>query len=335
MIEQLYKIYNNLPFWGSESINILLIFLIVSILYFKFKRNDNLINNLKNLTKFENQNIEEFLTQYFGINYRKILSNHDSYDNFIKILLKNDKTLSQILNEKKTLINKLNNKSVNESLQVIINNFILEYKFDDTMLALENFINRNTNFNNNELINAHYQKALIHMFRNDYLKAKKEFEKFIIMNNTNDSYLFYEYACTLHKLIQYDKSITYYKKSLNIFFENPTKENYFYIAKIYNNIGNILFEGKNKEKSIQYYNQALDIFNNHLNKNDYFITYIYNNIARYFENEFEFDKSIDLYTKTLKIYNSYFGKDHKKTININKKIKQIWSKRIVKLQTKK
>ena len=88
-----------------------------------------------------------------------------------------------------------------------------ELRYDDVRDLLDNFLKENQD-KEEEIIRAHYQKALSYMQEIKYHEAKEEFEH--IGPAVKDTEILNDYGGIYYKLGEYDKAIDFHNKALKI-----------------------------------------------------------------------------------------------------------------------
>jgi len=100
-----------------------------------------------------------------------------------------------------------------------------------------------------------YKDAMQYMIENKYLRAKKEFEKILSFGEQNVN-IFFQYGVVLYHLREYDKSLIFYDKSLDL-----SEKNTFFQIKIYKAIAKVWDKKEENNKSILSYNKSLELLN--------------------------------------------------------------------------
>ena len=270
------------------------------------KTNANL-EEIKALIKQQGGNETEFLEKYFGEDYQKVLENPQTYHNLKRKLLTNTKTTQELLTERDELLKKINAQRLNSSIQKMIDKAFKELRYDDVRNLLDNFIKTNQDIGD-DLIKAHFQKALSYIEEVKYHKAKEEFEKFIPVG-VDDAEILYEYGSLYYILGSYDKMLEFSKKllALNIkkFGENHTS-----VATGYNQMGIAWYSKGEYPKAIEFYNKSLKIRRSLLGENNANVAMSYSNLGSVWGKKGEYDKSIEFFNKALKIQLVTLGERH-------------------------
>jgi len=207
-------------------------------------------------------NKEKFLKEYFGDDWTKALNNSQTYHN-LKIKLLNNQNVEVLLKEKEELLKKIATQSLKGSVQKMVDKALMELRYDDVRDLLDNFIENNQEIGD-DLIKAHYQKALTFMEEFRYQKAKAEFETFIPIG-IEDANILNEYGTMYYALGDYKKAEPLYNKALNIRekllgVEHPsTAASYNHLAGLYKSIGDY-------KKAEALYNKALKYVKSYLEK---------------------------------------------------------------------
>jgi tetratricopeptide (TPR) repeat protein len=110
-------------------------------------------------------------------------------------------------------------------------------------------------------------------------------------------------------LVDYDKALEYYYKSLEIYKET-LPPNHPDIARSYNNIGGIYSEKGDNDKALEYYSKSLEIRKETLPPNHPDIARSYNNIGSIYNNKGDNDKALEYYSKSLEIRKETLPPNH-------------------------
>lgn len=270
----------------------------------------------------EEEQKEKFLLKYFGKDYKIILNNPTTFHNFTTLLTTTQKTPNQLLEERKELLKKIKNQSLEDSIKKMIDEAFKELRYDDVRTLLDKFIKDNKNIYN-DIIKAHYLKALSYIEEIKYHEARKEFEK-IGINSTEDTDILDDYAIMYHTLGEYNKAIEFHNQSLTIKLatlekKHPSK------ADTYNYLGTVWSDKGDYDKAIEFYNKALNIKLATLGEKHPSIAILYMNLGNVWNNKGDYDKAIELYNKSLLINLFSFGEYHTITTSLYLNLGNAWS----------
>jgi hypothetical protein len=170
-----------------------LVFLVLSLVKVKSTESSEIVTAVKDESKEIKEllkdlaiygNKEAFLQAYFGDDWQHVLDNPQTYHNLKLKLSSNTKTTQELLEERDELLIKIRSQRLKGSVQKMIDKAFNELRYEDVRDLLDNFIVSNQDIGD-DLIKAHFQKALSYMEQIEYHKAKAEFEEFIPMGIKN------------------------------------------------------------------------------------------------------------------------------------------------------
>ena len=116
---------------------------------------------------------------------------------------------------------------------------------------------------------------------------------------------------------EYDKSLEYYFKSLNI-QDKIFGINSHQSSQTLNNIGNVYHSKGEYDKSLEYYFKSLNIRDKIFGSDSHQSSETLNNIGRVYHSKGEYDKSLEYYFKSLNITDKIFGSDsHQSSQTLN------------------
>lgn len=218
------------------------------------KQTHDSLDEIKALIKQHGTSETDFLEKYFGKDYAVILQNPQTYHNFTTFLNRTEKTADELLKEREDLLKKIKKQSFSEKLQNQIDKAFNELRYEDVRELIDGFLDANTD-KEQEIIKAHYIKALSYMEQIRYHEAKEEFEK--IAPNIDDVEILFDYAEIYFILDEYNKSLELQNRILHILDLN-NEANYSILAVVYENIGAIFHKNGKYDKAIEYYTNALN-----------------------------------------------------------------------------
>ena len=266
-------------------------------------------------------NKEQFLQEYFGDDWQKVLQNPQTYKN-LKLKLKNAQYDTQkLLTERKELLEKIASTKLKSSIQKMVDQAFKELRYEDVRTLLDEFIANNQAIGD-DLIKAHFQKAMSYIEEIEYFKAKEEFEKYIPVG-IEDANIQNEYGVLYNTLGDYDKSLEHSELSLKLAIKE-FGENHSRVATRYNNIGSAWDSKGEYDKAIEFYNRALKIRVATLGENHPSTATSYNNIGSAWKSKGEYDKAIEFYNRALKIRLATLGENHPSTANSYNNIGWVW-----------
>jgi len=293
---------------GNMIVIIITGILLILGIYFKYKDNNLVkasatkedLEEIKKLIRQRNngENEENFLREYFGKDWEDILRNPQTYHLLKEKLWNITKSLNDLIAEKKELLKKFDSYHLTDTLQEKINNAINELNYDAAEALLENYL-KDTDIVQQNIYNAHYQKALIYLEKVDYNLAKNEIE-FIptskIGDSIEDAYLLNDYASIYFICAVYDEGLFLAKKALAI-SEKELGTSDEYTATCYNNIGELYRVMEKYPESLEMNQKALNIRESlHGDTHKETIT-SYNNLALVYADMKEFEQAIHYYEK--------------------------------------
>ena len=236
-------------------------------------------NDIKKLIKelqiFGNK--EKFLQAYFGDDWQKALQNPQTYNSLKQKLENAQYNTQKLLTERKELLEKIEATRLKSSIQKMVEKAFKELRYKDVRTLLDEFIANNQAIGD-DLIKAHFQKALSYIEEVEYFKAKEEFEKYIPVG-IEDAYIQNQYGVLYHTLGDYDKFLKHSEISLKLAIKE-FGENHLNVATIYNNIGEAWRSKGEYDKAIEFYNRALKILIPILGKNHPNVEICKNNLER-------------------------------------------------------
>jgi len=283
------------------------------------KDTEKLANLIKDLDIYGNK--EKFLKAFFGNDWQKALQNQQTYHNLKLKLDQHQGDMQKLIEEKEELEKKIASKGLKSSgVQKMIDKAFKELRFDDVLDLLDNFIENNKELEQ-DLINAHYQKALAYMEKIEYHKAKEEFEQ--IGSGIKDTDILNDYAIMYDELGEYNKAIEFHNKALTIRLDT-LGDNHSSTATTYNNLGIAWSNKGDYDKAIEFYNKALTIYLDTLGDNHPSMANTYNNLGIAWRNKGEYDKAIEFYNKALTIKLDTLGDNHPSTANTYNNLGLVW-----------
>jgi tetratricopeptide (TPR) repeat protein len=280
---------------------------VITVVKDEAKKNHEQLEEIKKLIKLQGGDETEFLKKYFGDDYLSILENPQTYHNLKTKLLNSSTSIEELIEEKETLVKKIESQSLNASVQKLVDQAFAELRYEDVRTLLDEFIEKNQNIGD-DLIKAHYQKALAYIEEIEYFKAKEEFESFIPMG-IKDAEILHEYGSLYYTLGEYDKLLECNTNALALNIKE-FGENDSFVATDYNEIG-LAWDSKGEyDKAIEFYNKDLKIRLATLGENHPSTASSYNNIGAAWRSKGEHDKAIEFYNKSLKIFIDVLGENH-------------------------
>ncbi|RUM44313.1 MAG: hypothetical protein DSY46_05935, partial [Hydrogenimonas sp.] len=266
-------------------------------------------------------NKEKFLKEYFGEDWKKALQNPKTYKNLKIQLAKYQNNAQKLLEEKRELLRKIASQRLDDTTQKEVEKAFNELRFDDVRKILDRFIAENQ-ATGDDLVKAHYQKALSYMEEVRYNEAKEEFEKYIPIG-IEDADILNDYGGIYYKLGDYDKALEHLNRALQIRLATLGK-NHPDTAVSYNNIG-LVWDSKGEyNKALEFDNQALQIYLATLGKNHPSTASSYNNIGAVWNNKGEYDNALEFYNQALQIHLATLGKNHPSTATSYNNIGSVW-----------
>jgi len=300
----------------------ILIFLVLSFVKVKSPEQQVNFDEIKALIKQQGGDEVSFLKKYFGDDYQTILENPQTYHNLKTKLLNTSTSIEELLEEKDNLLKKIESQRLNGSIQKMVDKAFEELRYDDVIDLLDAFIEQNRELGN-DLIKAHFQKALAYIEELEYSKAKEEFEKHIPVA-IEDAYIQNEYGVLYNTLGNYDKFLKHSEISLKLAIKE-FGEHHSEVATRYNNIGEAWRSKGEYDKAIEFYNKALKIKLATLGENHPSTATSYNNIGGAWYSKEEYDKAIEFYKKDLKICLTTLGVNHLSTATSYDNIGSAWN----------
>jgi len=279
------------------------------------------LQEIKNLIKLQGGDETAFLEKYFGKDYEIVLNNPITYHNFTTLLKTTNKTPNELLEEREKLLNKIKNQSLESSIQKMVDKAFKELRYDDARALLDNFISNNQAIGD-DLIKAHYQKALTYMQEVKYHEAKEEYETYIPMG-IKDTDILHDYGEMYYRLGEYDKYLEVNTRRLALLLED-SDSNSVEIARAYNEIGGAWQSKGEYDKAIEFYSKSLDIKLATLREQHSSTAISYGNIGEAWRNKGEYDKAIEYYSKALEIQLATLGEQHPDTATSYNNIGAAW-----------
>ena len=267
-------------------------------------------------------NKEQFLQEYFGDDWQEVLNNPQTYHNLKTKLLNTSTSIEELLEEKENLLKKIESQRLKGSIQKMVDKAFEELRYEDVRTLLDEFIAHNQSIGN-DLVKAHFQKALSYVEEVEYFKAKEEFEKHIPVA-IEDAYIQNEYGVLYNTLGNYDKFLKHSEISLKLAIKE-FGEHHSEVATRYNNIGEAWRSKGEYDKAIEFYNKALKIKLATLGENHPSTATSYNNIGGAWYSKEEYDKAIEFYKKDLKICLTTLGVNHLSTATSYDNIGSAWN----------
>ncbi|CAM4916612.1 unnamed protein product [Rotaria socialis] len=175
---------------------------------------------------------------------------------------------------------------------------IVNIEYYDNNISIIHMIYQNKNsikrIENFDLI--HFGYFLIDS--NQYDQAFFYFN-YLIQNFNENLYEYYNALANISlKQNQYDLSLTFYQKLIQL---NNSKE----LSSIYNNIAFVYFKKIDFQQSLKYYQMNLNILKENFNENYQFIIESYNNIALIYKSDHKYENALEYYENILFIYDNY------------------------------
>lgn len=121
------------------------------------------------------------------------------------------------------------------------------------------------------------------------------------------------FAYLLQNMAEYDKAITLYEKSLEI-YKDILEEEHPTIATNYNDLAGVYVRQGEYDKAENLYKKGLEIQEKVLGENNFYTTCIYSNIAYIYRRQGKYEQARELIEKCVKIREHLFGKDHIETV---------------------
>ena len=174
-----------------------------------------------------------------------------------------------------------------------------------------------------------YKKSMLEIYKKDYnldsfyiaeiFKLLKKQEEIInLIGNlrlTNEIDISISYSLIgefYYEKKQFDKAISFYQKSLEIYLKT-VGSNHHETANCYNNIG-LAYDNKGEyDRTIDYYRKSLEIYLKTVGSIHHDTANCYNNIGSAYDNKRDHDNAIDYYNKSLEIYLKTVGSNHPET----------------------
>jgi tetratricopeptide (TPR) repeat protein len=239
---------------------------------------------------------------------------------------------------------------INESLNYLIENSEISINDDGLFYNIHETTQNDIQTTMSEVIQKEYLEKIIsalnELISNDLLLKNKiridtelnEYKDhsynvltnhFSKIENTNENKVkLLEKCARLYKniLINNDKALEYYSKSLEIFKET-LPPNHPDIATSYNNIGGIYDNKGDNEKALEYYYKSLEIRKETLPPNHPDIATSYNNIGFIYSKKGDNDKALEYYYKSLEIRKETLPPNHPDIATSYNNIGFIYSKK--------
>ena len=258
--------------------------------------NDKL-DNITALIKLKLGDETLFLEKYFGKDYAVILKHPQTYHNFTTLLKQTNKTANELLKEQEELLKKIESQSFSPKLKTQIDKAFKELRYEDVRELVDIFLEAN-DAKEQEIINAHYIKALTYMEQVRYLEAKEEFEK--IAPNIDNIEILSDYANMYYTLAYYDKALEFHNKSFNLIRETLNLDD-VKVMNTYANIGATLSAKGEYNKALRYYIKSLETSKIVDKNNTINLSVIYSNIGVVFKKNENYDEALKYFEKSLKI----------------------------------
>lgn len=212
-----------------------------------------------------------------------------------------------------SLKNLLNSSNIDTNKVIVLYKLASEYREKQSELALKysnQAIELSMSLNYvRGIVQSYRIKANIYYSQSKYSEAISSFMlclnyysryKNILLKNTDDKYtlagIYNAIGVILYYQADYDESLSYYLKSINIFEEIDNKKG---ISDCYNNIGIIYQNQNNNSKALYYHFKSLAI-KYELNDTIGEAT-SYNNIGEIYRSQNQFEKALNYYYKGLNI----------------------------------
>jgi len=241
----------------------------------------------KELNNEEKQNKEDLLNE--SLNYlienKEISVNDDGL--FYNI---HETTQDDIMKSIEENIKKVYKEKIISDLNELISDDLLEKNKTRLEKKLKEYLEHSDN-----MLTFHIGKENEDEYKNKNLIEQEK-------NGTVDKInLLYKCASLFeHVVINYEKSLEYHLKSLEI-KKLSLPPNHPDIAISYNNIGNIYFKKGENDKSLDYYLKSLEIQILSLPPNHPDIATSYGNIGSVYDEKGDYDKALEYHLKSLEI----------------------------------
>lgn len=112
----------------------------------------------------------------------------------------------------------------------------------------------------------------------------------------------------------YSKAMMYFMETLDLIKTAEQDEYNYETVLLYNNIASLYIHIGDKDNSLNYFNQALQLASVFLSKNHPFIAMCYNNIGYVYQQIGNIQQSIDYFDNAINIYINIYGEEHPNTL---------------------
>jgi tetratricopeptide (TPR) repeat protein len=155
-----------------------------------------------------------------------------------------------------------------------------------------------------------FSEVLYHMGK--YSSAAKIYHRLLKElppKSTSFSKLYYYLGMIAYKKEDYDLSLSWYQKSLDILNGNPAS-NYINIGELYNCIGEAYRGKRDYNQALEQHNKGIECFEKAHAKNHPTMAIIYNNIGLIYQGQENYTEALEYYEKSLAINKEYLPDDH-------------------------
>ncbi len=281
------------------------------------------LNKIVKLIQALGGDSEEFLSAYFGKEYQKILQNEATYNNLKLKLQTTDSSLDRLLEEKKSLEEKIASYSLNQATQKQIDKAFQELQFEQVREIIDGYL-KSTQHIQEDRYKAHYQKALSYLEQIRYTEAKEEIE-YIPAQKIEDAQMSNDYA-RIYKLCgEYSSALPLYLKALKI-KEKLLGEEHPDTATSYNDLaGHYVLMGE-YEKAEPLSLKALKIQEKLLGEEHPYTATSYNNLAILYYNTEKYQKAYNSMKRAIEILEKVLPPEHPHLIKARDSLRVIEQK---------
>lgn len=138
-----------------------------------------------------------------------------------------------------------------------------------------------------------------------YLRLLKELPS----NNPSITKLYYYLGMIYYKEEDYDSSLKWYKKSLEILLQKHSS-NYINIGEIYNCIGEAYRNKNDYNHALEWHEKGIECFKKENAENHPTMAILYNNIGLIYQGQKEYVQALEFYEKSLSINQKHLPEDH-------------------------
>lgn len=146
---------------------------------------------------------------------------------------------------------------------------------------------------------------------------------FLPIDHSDRVNLYYNLGHIYSDKNQYDLSLKYYNKSLEIWMKS-SPNNQLNLANTYNAIATDYWKNEDYKKAYEIFNKALELFHQIYGENHLTIAMCLNNMATVISNEKNYTKALDYYLKALIIFQKYFTTNHPNVASLHCNISTIY-----------